>query len=204
MTDLEAAPKTETLRLHLVRHGETELNVANRVQGWHDSALTPPGLAAVRESAERVREIDFTAAFVSPSGRTIATAMEFLQYHPGVPMTVDDRLREMNFGDYESHPNAELFALGDPQEIFTNISAGRFAGFPGGERAQDYVARVDAAFGDIVAAHPAGDVLVVSHGWTLFTYLTRAAGYRGAALQNASVTLLERDTSGQLMMSASK
>lgn len=196
MTHVQTDRVAGTVRLHLVRHGETELNIQNRVQGWHDSALTGPGLEKVRAAAEALREVPFAAAYVSPSGRTVATAEEILKHHPHVPVTLDDRLREMNFGDYESRPNAELFALGDPRVMFTDIVAGTFAGFPGGEHARDYVQRVADAFDEIAAAHPQGDVLVVSHGWTLFTHLTRSAGYRGGALENASVTIIERNRRG--------
>lgn len=184
------------LRLHLVRHGQTELNSRDRVQGWDDSALTEPGLEGVRATAERLRDVEFQAAYVSPSGRTVATATEILQHHPMVRMTLDERLKELHFGEFESRPNADLLAVGDVREIFTGIVGGTFAGFAGGEHARDYVERIEAAFDDIVAAHPEGDVLVVSHGVTLFTYLTRAAAYAGAPLENASVTVLERGPDG--------
>jgi probable phosphoglycerate mutase len=184
------------LRLHLVRHGQTVLNSRDLVQGWHDSSLTEPGLEGVRATAEKLRDVEFQAAYVSPSGRTVATAEQILQHHPMVRMTLDERLKELHFGEFESRPNAELLAVGDVREIFTGIVGGTFAGFTGGEHARDYVERIEAAFDDIVAAHPEGDVLVVSHGVTLFTYLARAAAYTGAPLENASVTVLERGPDG--------
>ena len=185
-----------TLRLHLVRHGQTVLNAQDRVQGWDDSALTEPGLAVVRETAESLREVPFVAAFASPSGRTVATASEILKHHPLVRLTTDERLKELHFGELESRPNAELLAVGDIQQTFAGIMGGTFEGFAGGEHARDYVDRITAAFDDIVAAHPEGDVLVVSHGVTLHTYLAREAAYTGAPLANASVTRIERTPQG--------
>ena len=57
--------------LYLVRHGQTELNVQNILQGWHDSPLTARGReqALATRAAFEARGISFDHAYSSPLGR---------------------------------------------------------------------------------------------------------------------------------------
>lgn len=48
------------LQVYLVRHGETEWNVARRIQGQSDSALTPRGEQQAQQVAERIRTLGIT------------------------------------------------------------------------------------------------------------------------------------------------
>jgi probable phosphoglycerate mutase len=201
MNDASAA--AAPLRIHLVRHGQTELNAEQRLQGWDDSALTEAGLAGVRQTAEALRGVPFVGAYASDSGRALSTAREILEFHPQVELTVDERLRELHFGDLESAPVSELVALGDPETLFEGIFDGSSPGFPGAESARDYLARVVAAFAAIEEAHPSGDVLVVSHGITLVVHLrTAIAGYDNLIIENASVTTIVRGAEGWALGSA--
>uniref|UniRef100_A0AAU1ZQR1 Histidine phosphatase family protein n=1 Tax=Streptomyces sp. NBC_00093 TaxID=2975649 RepID=A0AAU1ZQR1_9ACTN len=179
------------MRLHLVRHARTEYNVAGRLQGWCDSPLTPEGLGQLRATADHLAGVELTAAWASPSGRTTATAREILRHHDGLRLRADDGLREYAFGALDGQPESELFGEVDPREFFADVISGRHPGLPGGEPAAHYVARVADAFEQIVRAHPDGEVLVVSHGITLVTYLT-LVGFTGVVpLANCSVSTVE-------------
>lgn len=179
------------LTLSLVRHGQTEYNAENRLQGWCDSPLTPRGLAGVRTTAAHLAGRPFIAAHVSPLGRAQATAHEILAHHPSAPPVTDPDLREFGFGDFEARPEAELFARYDPDTMFTEVLRGTFAGIPRGEAGRDYLARVRAAFARIERSHGEGHVLVVSHGLTLLTYLTMIDPRPIAPLPNASISTVE-------------
>lgn len=195
---VRAAPRDHgPLLLHLVRHGRTRLNAAHRVQGWADSELTPEGMAGVRETATRLHALDLTAAYASPSGRTVATAREILRHHDGVDLVTDARLRELHFGRYEEQPEISLAEVGDPVTVFREIFEGSFAGFPGGEAGSVFVSRVARGFRAIEEAHPGGgSVLVVSHGVTLMTYLRLIGAHVLHQLPNASVTVVRIDPAG--------
>jgi 2,3-bisphosphoglycerate-dependent phosphoglycerate mutase len=159
--------------LYLVRHGRTVYNAEERVQGWADSPLTDDGLAGVRRTAEHLRDRPFAAAWSSSAGRTLATAHEILRHHPEVALTSDDDLRELNFGDWETRPEHELWATVEPAAMFGDLLRGTFPGLPGGESSEVYLGRVRAGFARITerALAVGGDVLVVSHGVTLLAYL---------------------------------
>ncbi|MFG2935157.1 histidine phosphatase family protein [Streptomyces sp. NPDC048282] len=181
------------LRLHLVRHARTEYNAAGRLQGWCDSPLVPDGLPRLRATAEHLAGVRFTAAWASPSGRTTATAREILRHHAGLRLRTDDGLREYAFGALDGHPESELFDHVEPREFFADVINGTHPGLPGGEPAAEYLARIAGTFGRITHAHPEGDVLVVSHGITLVTYLTLAGATGVVPLGNCSVSVVEFD-----------
>lgn len=179
------------LTLTLVRHGQTEFNAESRLQGWCDSPLTPLGLAGVRNTATHLATHPFTAAYSSPSGRAQATAHEILAHHDAVPMTTLAALREFGFGEFEARPEVELYAEHDPETLYPQVLAGTFPGLPGGERGQEFVARVRSAFARIERRHRDGHVLVVSHGLTLRAYLTLIDARPMTQLPNASVSVVE-------------
>lgn len=192
------------LTLYLVRHGRTVYNDSGLMQGWSDSPLTDGGLAGVRATAEALAGRRFTAAWSSPSGRTVTTAREILAHHPGIPLTCDDGLREFHFGDYEATPEAAVWARTNPREMFESVFAGTFPGLPGAaEDGAGYLARVGAAFARIEAAHrDGGEVLVVSHGVTLLTYLILVDATDPGALGNARVSVVTVDGTGRRRIEA--
>ncbi|WP_082101582.1 histidine phosphatase family protein [Demequina rhizosphaerae] len=195
-----------TLTLHLVRHGRTEFNTRRLLQGWCDSPLTEDGLAGVRVTADHLADVPFAAAYASPLGRTVATAREILVRHPGVPLSTEEGLKEYSFGELEEQPEAEVWRRHDPRVFFGAVFDGTNPGFPGGEGARDFLARVDSAFARIVEAHPDGHVLVVSHGVTLLMHLATvslAAGQGPLAtpLPNASVSRIAIGSAGARVVS---
>ena len=80
--------------LYLVRHGQTELNVQNILQGWHDSPLTARGReqALATRAAFEARGISFDHAYSSPLGRARHTAE--LIIGEDLPIEPLDDLRE--------------------------------------------------------------------------------------------------------------
>ena len=62
--------------LYLVRHGQTELNVQNILQGGHDSPLTARGReqALATRAAFEARGVTFDRVYSSPLGRARRTS----------------------------------------------------------------------------------------------------------------------------------
>lgn len=181
------------LTLTLVRHGQTTFNAEGRLQGYCDSPLTAAGLVDVRATAAHLAEHDFTAAYVSPSGRARSTAAELLVPHPTVRPFVDSRLREFGFGVFEAQPEVDLYSRHDPDVMFPAVLDGTFPGLPAGETGRAFLARVRAVFARIERRHRDGHVLVVSHGLTLRAYLTAIDAVPMPPLGNASVSVVEVD-----------
>ena len=89
--------------LYLVRHGQTELNVQNILQGWQDSPLTERGReqALATRAAFEARGISFDHAYSSPLGRARHTAE--LIVGEDLPIEPVDDLREWRLGTLEAH-----------------------------------------------------------------------------------------------------
>lgn len=81
----------------LFRHGETDWNVARRMQGHVDIPLNENGLAQARTVAAKIGDIYFDAVFASPLIRAKTTA-QILLGDETRPVQTDKRLIEIGFG----------------------------------------------------------------------------------------------------------
>ena len=121
--------------LYVTRHGETTWNAAERVCGRADAPLTEKGQKQAEKLAEKVSalQIPVTKIIHSPLQRAKDTAQAVAdKLH--LPMEVDERLIEMDFGEYDGMPSHETIFQEARQEF-----AGRF---PNGESVLDVYARV--------------------------------------------------------------
>jgi broad specificity phosphatase PhoE len=100
-----------TLRqLVLWRHGETDFNVARRIQGQLDSKLTPVGISQARRAARWLAELQPAVLMTSDLSRAGDTAA-VLAAETGIPLRVDKRLRETNCGMWQGLTHAEVEVL---------------------------------------------------------------------------------------------
>ena len=158
-------------QLYLIRHGRTAWNDEGRLQGWSDEPLDAQGRAQAAALADWLRPVAFDAIYSSPLRRALDTAQAVADPHT-LPVQLDDRLRERNVGDWAG------LTLDQARATAPERFAGdwRQAGAPGGEAQSALTARVAAALDDILAAHPAGTVAVVSHGGALSAALAHTLG----------------------------
>ncbi len=101
--------------IYLVRHGQTEMNLAQLPQGCRaDSPLTPLGQAQARITGGILKRLFAQAAVPpvvsSPMGRARATTAIILATLglPPAAYGVDDRLRELDYGDWTGMSRAEV------------------------------------------------------------------------------------------------
>ncbi|MBR4555296.1 MAG: histidine phosphatase family protein [Ruminococcus sp.] len=84
--------------IYIIRHGRTELNKANVLQGRSDHPLNDEGIRQVEEAAKLLESIDFDYVYSSPLIRAVQTARIVA---PDKEIQLDDRLIEMDYGKYE-------------------------------------------------------------------------------------------------------
>ncbi|RCW45041.1 glucosyl-3-phosphoglycerate phosphatase (pgm family) [Halopolyspora algeriensis] len=94
-------------RLVLWRHGETEYNVAGRIQGHLDSELTPTGHAQAKRAAPVIAEFQPEVALSSDLRRASMTAAAFTEIS-GQVVRPDKRLRETHLGEWQGLSGAEV------------------------------------------------------------------------------------------------
>ena len=90
---------------YFVRHGETVWNVENKICGATDIELTEKGHMQAIETGKKICELGIKADVIltSPLVRARETARHISE-ETGIPMEVEMRLKEQNFGRYESTP----------------------------------------------------------------------------------------------------
>ena len=152
--------------IFLIRHGQTEFNLQRRLQGRLDSPLTELGVEQARRMGrvlkEAVSEPDTWTIISSPLGRTRRTAEIVCEtIGLGCQIETDDRLMEIDVGDWEGLNGEEIEAVtpGARTEPGWLLSA------PGGETWETASARV-AGWLDEHDVRDGRRRLVVSHGIT--------------------------------------
>src|SRR5690606_32843231 len=89
----------------LLRHGRTTANAAGTLAGRAEVDLDTTGVAQAEAVGARLRGLPLAAVVSSPLLRCRRT-VEFAL--PGASVTVDERLTECGYGDWEGRPLAEL------------------------------------------------------------------------------------------------
>ena len=90
---------------YFVRHGETVWNVENKICGATDIELTAKGHEQAVETGKKILEMGIKAdkILTSPLVRAAETARHISEI-TGIPMEIEPRIIEQNFGRYESTP----------------------------------------------------------------------------------------------------
>jgi probable phosphoglycerate mutase len=158
-------PRLNPIPFWFLRHGETDWNAQGLSQGHTDIPLNKIGVAQAERAARTLRDLDLGIATIvaSPLTRARVTA-DHAARALGLPVLLDDDLKEVGFGDQEGLP------MGD---WYDDWIAGTYTP-AGGESFAGLLARAVAAV-NRATARPA-PVLVVAHG-ALFRALRLAFGH---------------------------
>lgn len=142
--------------VYFTRHGQTIWNVENKICGATDIALTELGHRQAVELGEEIKrqELQIDEILYSPLIRAAETARHISET-TGIPMRMEPRLKEQNFGRYESTPrNGEEFA-----EMKTHF----IDHFGSGETMLHLAQRIYNLLDDIKAEGNAKTYLLVAH-----------------------------------------
>jgi ribonuclease H / adenosylcobalamin/alpha-ribazole phosphatase len=175
------------LTLVLTRHGSTPRSEPEQHLGQRiDIGLSDAGQAAARALGERLADVAFERVIASPLRRARETA-ELVR--PGAPIETDERVTEMDYGEWEGLTYAEIEArFGEARRIWEADPASLAC--PGGESGSDVARRVRAWLEELIEwamARPADDgaqdaeeldrgVLAVAHSTTNRVLLAVALG----------------------------
>ena len=148
--------------LYLMRHGQTDWNVENRMQGHTDVPLNDTGRAMAREAREKYKDIHFDVCFTSNLSRAKETAEIFLEGR-GVPIIEDERLIEVGLGNYEGLIAEERWKV---WQFFRDPE--HYQAENGVEPMEQIMERVTSFLNERVypLLDEGKDVLLVSHGGT--------------------------------------
>jgi probable phosphoglycerate mutase len=185
-------------RLILVRHGESEANIshtfANRGAG---PELTPLGRQQAARLAERLCGREVTEIHSSPLARAAQTATAVAAVL-GLPVTIEEALREYDVGELEGQANPVAWAAYADMERRWLLDRDWSARHRGGESYCEIVARF-ARYRERIRQTATGPVLAVAHGGLFRLVLPSVAvGYRHeeslhVTIPNCGAIVLEPD-----------
>jgi alpha-ribazole phosphatase len=152
------------MKLFLIRHGQTDWNIARRFQGQSDVSLNEVGRKQAMALADRLSAQHIDALYSSDLQRALETAKIIRKSE----CYSDARLREINFGDWEGLTYNEI------KEKYPNALAERENDIyknapPNGETLEQLCERVRSMLDELYAKHKDQTVLVVAHGGVLQT-----------------------------------
>lgn len=151
------------MTLLLARHGEC--TASGTYCGRTDAPLTEKGRQQAAALAQVIAPYPISACFTSPLLRARETARIALNGRR-VPLSVDDRLREVDFGAWEGLAYAEI-ERGWPQLIPTWLSDPSRVDIPEGEPYSSLHNRVRAFLSEHARSVSDDNILIIAHGGPL-------------------------------------
>ena len=168
--------------IYIIRHGETDMNKESVLQGHTDIPLNQSGRDLAAVTGREMKDIRFDACISSPLVRALETAEIVLResghaiaYENGetggdtdsdrvVPLTLDERIMEMNCGEWELR---KLSEMGEEAVRLFTFDPFNFPQFPGGEDFHDVRDRAQDFLNELMARDDDKNYLVATHGCAL-------------------------------------
>ena len=158
----------------LIRHGETEWNSQQRMQGHSNSDLSSVGQAQIQALGQWMKNVPFDHIYSSDSLRAKQTAEVITQFS-GHELKIDLRLREKNLGVFEGLTSEE--ARERHPEVFRLFkTAGSKFVIDEGESTQQLQDRALEIVDEIRIKHPEERVLLVTHGGFIRVVMKHSLG----------------------------
>lgn len=187
------------MKIYLIRHGETDWNLEQRLQGATDIPLNENGLELARETAQGLKEVPFDLIYTSPLKRAKQTA-EILRGERDIPLIEEPRIREICFGIYEGYCcSRDHYTIPDPAFMNFFVDPCNYIPPEGGESIEQLCRRTTDFLHEVAynADYADKTILVSSHGAAVkgllssLTVTDRKDFWNGGVHKNCGVTILD-------------
>ena len=168
------------MRLWLVRHGETEANVAGLYSGHAPTPLTERGIAQAQTLSTLLRNVPVVNVLCSELERARHTTQLILAERE-VPVRNMPELNEMFFGDWEMRHHRDL-AREDAENYAVWCNDWQNATPTNGESFQAFSQRVERFIAQLADYKACQNLLVVSHQGVLSVLIARLLSMPAAAM----------------------
>ncbi len=145
------------MKITVVRHGETEGNVARIAQSHADGVLTARGVEQAQQVADSLRDQIFDLIVCSDLGRCVQTAGIIVAARNNQEVVYTKMLRERSLGVYDGRQWEDV-----PWETIEGDSLDQK--LPEGEAWTEVAARIEAYLNELFESYADSRVLVVTHG----------------------------------------
>ncbi len=182
------------VKLFLIRHGQSEWNKLNMIQGQKNTILTDLGKEQALSLGNRLINEDIDIIYTSDLSRAYTTA-KIISDIIHKPLVASELLREINFGPWEGLSIEEIqkkynfeysIWLKEPQSL----------NMKGAETLQILQERVMKYINYIIDENKGKNIAVVSHGATLKALILGLldidiSHYKNISLKNVSLSIIE-------------
>lgn len=144
------------MRILVVRHGRTDWNDEEKIQGTADIELNEVGKNQAEVTRKKLENEKIDLIISSPLIRATQTA-KIINKERGIEIILEDRIREREYGKYEGCKK-EDFNFNDFWTYSKNLE------YEGSENIKDFFARVFNFFDDIKEKYKEKTILLVIHG----------------------------------------
>ena len=166
--------KPVTTRICFIRHGETDWNVAKRIQGHTDIPLNETGRAQALAMAFNAAHQRFHAIYSSDLKRTLETAQALAQREDQAVKPLP-QLRERHYGVFQGITAAEG-AVKYPEAYAHYVARDLEYDFENGESLRGFADRVADGIDWLLRHHSGQTIAAVSHSGVLDVIYRRATG----------------------------
>lgn len=153
-------------RIIAVRHGETDWNVATRIQGQLDIGLNEKGRWQAERVGRALADEQIDRIYASDLARAHHTALAIARHTSNLgarEVQLHTGLRERGFGKFEGQTYAAIEAQWPDESRRWRQREPDFAPL-GGESPVQVMARVERTIAELAAPHAGGQIVVVAHG----------------------------------------
>lgn len=179
------------MNLYLIRHGQTDWNVMQKMQGTEDIPLNDAGRRQAVFCAQALSSISFEAIYTSPLSRAAETAQIISDHIGHAPVIVEPGLIERDFGEGSGLTYKEFHsAYADYPRVLPK----------GMESADDLCLRVFEAVLSCAQKHRNTSVLLVSHGAAINAFLYCISG----GVCGSGITVLKNTCINKLSYSSAR
>lgn len=159
-----------------IRHGQTDWNRDDRLQGSSDIPLNDVGRTQAHDAAEILRDQDWQVVVSSPLLRARETAEIIaadlgIELGPSLPLLI-----ERDYGAHEGESSSEIVKRFPDRD------------YPGSESLDSVVERGRAGLSQIAEEFPHRNTIIVCHGTIIRYTLAALAGRRLPGITNGSIS----------------
>ena len=145
------------MKIYFVAHATSTDNEEGLSSGWNNPELSELGIQQAKELGERFKSIPIDLICCSDLKRAVDTVD--IAFKKKIPITIDRKLREINYGDFNGRPKEEV----DSMKIEKIVEP-----FSGGESYRQAVDRVQQFYNELKQKHSDKVILVVGHRATQY------------------------------------
>jgi len=145
------------MKIYFAAHSTTKDNEVHISSGWKDIELSDLGIQQSKEMGERFKDIKIDLICCSDLKRAVDTVK--IAFGDKIPVLIDKRLRELNYGDFNGKPSEEVEGM---KKVHIKEP------FSKGESYEQAVARIQEFYKELKEKHLDKTVLVVGHRATQY------------------------------------